>query len=295
MSLTNAQNYLNVANDASYTGLLLAFPATGSFTLSKILPTVTMKPSTLLQSSDVTGSLQLNIPLSYFTINSSTDSSGNLSTDFITFTADNLRTILNTNPDIPTIASSGRLSEIFLNYDNYVAAYFGNTNGFTLPYSLLISENINSYNANGYIDGFTTSAAERILTKNQIASLLNTNDLSGSLTIRNLTTLLRYVCTQNTFGNRTNTTTFTEGFKVGDLIYFTSGIQISLRTNITSNGINKISSTASSTSFNNIDNSFNILYDVTNTSGILMNYTFSNVGTSYLNLNVSIPLLLRIV
>lgn len=293
MSLKNSQN--NLAQNVPYTGVLLAFPATGTFTLTKSLPTVTMTPSTLLQSSDVSGSLQINVPVSYFNINSATDASGNLVNDSITFTSNNLKTIL--SDSLSSIASSGSLSSLFLHYDNYVAAYFGNTNAFTLPFSLLTQANINSYDINGYIDGFTTSAANRTLTNSQVISLLNSTDLSGSLTISNLTKLLTFVCAQDTFGNRggEGQLQFTAGFKAGDLIYFTSGIQIALKTEITSNGINKISTSAATNSFTAIDISFNTIYDVANTSGTLMNYTFSNTGTSRLDLQVSIPLLLRLV
>jgi hypothetical protein len=293
-SLVNLQQ--NFAQNQPYTGVLLAFPATGSFTLQKNLPTVTMTPSTILQSTDVSGSLQINVPLSYFSINSATDSSGNLVNDSITFTADNLKTVLSSS--LSSIASSGSLSSIFLNYDNYVATYFGNTNGFTLPFTLLTSANTNSYNANGYIDGFTTSAANRTLTNSQVISLLNSTDLSGSLTISNLTKLLTFVCSQDTFGNRGGggTQQFTSGFKAGDLIYFTSGIQIRLRTSITSNGINKLSTSAASASFNLIDSSFSSLYDISNSSGTVMDYQFTSSEVfNTLQLNVSIPLLLRLV
>jgi hypothetical protein len=293
MSFQNSQ--YNLPLTQAYNSILFAFPATGSFTLTKVLPTVTMDPSSLLQSIDVSGSLQFNIPLSYFNINSSTDESGNLVNDSITFTSENLKQIITTSSS--SIASSGSLSSIFLNYDNYVNAYFGNTSGFTLPFSLLNSSNTASYNNNGYIDGFSTSAADRILTNNQIITLLN-SDLSGSLTVGNLTKLLTFVCSKDTFNNRggAGASQFTGGFKAGDLIYFSNGIQINLRTNINNNGIAKIATTATIASFNAIDLSFSTGYDINNTSGSLMNYTFSNSNNNtYLTSNVSIPVLLRLV
>lgn len=280
----NSQNKL--AQNVAYTGVVLAFPASGSLTITKSLPAVTMSPSTILVSSDVSGSLQINVPLSYFIINSATGSNGKLTTDFIDFSANSIKTIINAN--ISSIASVGSLSNLFLTYDNYVASYFGNTNSFTLGFDL--SNNPTSYDTNGYIDGFTT-ASNRILTTSQVITLLS--DLSGSLKIDNLTSLLTYVCNENTFNNRTNDT-FSSGFKAGDLIYFKDGIQINLKTVINNNSIIKKQTSEATAIFNQLDVSFNTLYDVTNTSGNLVNYTFTNSNTE-LNLNVNIPLLLRLV
>lgn len=298
MSLQNTQNNLPV--NQAYNSILFAFPGTGSFSLSRVLPTVTMDPSSLLQAVDVSGSLQINVPLSYFTIDSATDSSGTLVTDYITFTSNHLKEILNTSSS--PIASIGSLSSLFLNYDNYVAAYFGYTNGFTLPFSLLNTSNglsgNNSYDANGYIDGITTSAANRNLTNDQVRTFLTSplTDISGTITVPNITKLLTFVCSRNTFNNRPQGMQFTAGFQAGDLIYITGGLIINLSTNISNNGISKFSTITANNGFSAIDNSFNTLYDVTNTSGKIMDYTFSsNIINTKLNLNVSIPLLLRLV
>lgn len=298
MSLQNTQ--YNLPLTQAYNSVLFAFPGSGSFSLSRALPTVTMDPSSLLQAVDVSGSLQINVPLSYFTINSATDSSGILVTDNITFTSTHLKEILSTTPS--PIASIGSLSNLFLNYDNYVAAYFGYTAGFTLPFTLLNTSNglsgNNSYDANGYIDGVTSSAANRNLTSDQVRTFLTSplTDLSGTITVPNITKLLTFVCSRNTFNNRNQGDTFTLGFKAGDLIYITGGLKINLNTNISNNGISKIATISTSTAFNAIDNSFSTLYDVTNTSGKIMDYTFSsNNINSNLNLSVSVPLLLRLI
>lgn len=291
MSLQNTQTNLPI--NQAYNSVLLAFPATGSFTLRRALPAITMNPSTILLSADVSGSLQINIPKSYFTLNSATDSSGNLVNNSISFTSSQLKEILSNN--VNAIASVGSLTSIFIHYENYVKAYFGNTTGFTLPYTLQGGTYDSSsqfiYNNN------VTTGQNPTLTPIQVSSILtNSTDLSGSLTISNLTSLLTFVCTQNTFDNRNNSEIFTNGFIEGDLIYFSSGIEVKLQTNINNNGILKISS--ASTSFNIIDNSFNTLHDVSNTTGKILDYQFSNsinnIGTSNLNLTVNVPLLLRI-
>ena len=290
MSLQNTQT--NLSSNQPYNTVLLAFPATGSFTLRRALPAVTMTPSTILQSVDVSGSLQLNVPVSLVSTGSiATDASGNLVVNSVTFTASTLITLLNNGQ--ATIASVGSLENLFVHYNNYVAAYFGNTGGFSLPFSLLTTANTSSYDGNGYINGLTTRSApfENKLTEANVVNLLTT-DLSGSLTINNLTSLLTFVCSQNTFQNRT-TETFTNGFKQGDLIYLSSGIAITLTTAITNNGIQKLAS--SSASFSIIDTSFNTLHDVSNSTAKILDYTFSSNGTSNLTLSVSVPLLLRLV
>lgn len=278
----------NLSNTTPYTGFLLAFPAVGTLTIAKTLAPITITPTTVLQNVDVSGSLQLNVSRTLFDINTATDGSGNLVQDSITITSTQLKNALyfsnaSPPPSSPSVASKGYMQNVFTNYDSYVNAYFGNTTGFNLPFTYTPT------NIYGYQDGFSTQP-NTTLTDDQIITLLQ--DLSGSITVSNLTKLLTFASTQNTFNNRQGLT-YQSGFQAGDLIYFQQGITLTLQTNISNNGVLKLASAQNS--FAAIDASYSTNFDVNAGVGVnLINYTFSNVSTTNLNLTVNIPLLLRL-
>jgi len=268
----NTQN--NLPTNTPYTGYLYAIPATGTLFYNQTLTPVTLTPTTLLGYVDVSGSLQLDLSASLLNgkFNPSTDSSGNLINNSITLTADEIYRN-------SAVASVGYMANIYTIYNNYVNTYFGNTTGFNLNFT---------FSPDPYSNGFTDS----VLTSSNVSTLIS--DLSGSITVNNLTSLLRYSVAQNTFNNRSSGVTFTNGFFRGDLIYMNAGVNIVLNTAINNNGIGL---TPILSSFYAIDSSFNS--SITNNSNVLFQYAANpspgNYTNTALKMSVTVPLLLRLV
>lgn len=247
-------------------GFIYVIPASGSLSIDQSLNNVKMYPVNDLSYADVSGSLQLNVGVGLFkidnTINSDTSQFVN---DSITVTAQNII------GNLISVQSVGYLADIYTNYNNYVNAYFGNTSGFSVSFTTDMSGAGKTYN-NGKVN--TT------LTPSNAAALLN--DLSGSITVSGLTELLRYICLVDPFKNRADYALYeyTNGFVVNDLIYFKSGINITLKTQIDNSGILIYSQNISS--FQAIENSFNTGAVVDASGNYLVTYTDTNLASTEL-------------
>jgi hypothetical protein len=244
----------NTLSDYKY-----VIPASGSLTINQYLNNVKMFPVNDLSYVDVSGSLQLNVDVGLFAINKSIDhATGNFINDYITITAQEIMQYL------IGVQSVGYLENIYTNYNNYVNAYFGNTSGFSVKFTTDMSGVGGKYN-----NGFTNN------TLDSTHAVLLLEEMKGSITINGLTELLRYVCLEDPFKNRPvyELYEYTNGFVENDLIYFKSGINITLNTQIDNSGIliysQNISSFQTIDDFHNkyaiIDSSGNYLETVTNT------------------------------
>jgi len=271
-----------MVNNTTYGGFLYAVPASGILTIDQTLQPVKMFPTNKLLYEDVSGSLQLNMNINAFNINNAIDNCGNLLQDSITLTANQIIS------NLINVQSVGYLANMYINYNNYVNAYFGNTTGFSITFTTNMPGG--SYN-NGFENSvFTIADAKNLL-----------QDLSGQITINYLTDLLKYVCLEDPFHNRLNygLYEFTNGFVQGDLIYLKSGLTITLTTHIDNSGIVIYSQNIES--FQKIDTSFNSL-SITDSSGnSLINYnsafdtTFNSnppcYNNTFLEFSINIPVL----
>lgn len=239
------------------TGFKYVIPATGVLTIDQDLSAVHMSPINDLSYVDVSGSLQVNVNKNLFAINNSIDNSGNFTTDSITVTAQNILSNLISVQDV------GYLSTMYQNYNNYVNAYFGNTTGFSVTFTT----DMNS--STGYNNGFENGA----FTKTDAFKLMQ-DHLTGQITLSGLTELLRYICLEDPFKNRNNygLYEYLNGFVANDLVYFKSGVTITLHTEIDNSGILIYSQNIQS--FQAIDNSFNKAV-ITDSSGNVLE-TLSN-------------------
>jgi hypothetical protein len=127
---------------------------------------------------------------------------------------------------------------LYSDYKNYVSSYFGFDGGFSSLFTAASEFNIDTTNV------FDGASFVRLLngeTINATGSYIT--DLSGSITVGNLTKLLRYAVDSNCFGNRTpdvdpsgtsvdpsynSNYGVEDGFIAGDLIWVPSGTTITL-------------------------------------------------------------------
>lgn len=146
------------------------------------------------------------------------------STDNISINAAELLSLVKTD----NILSMGSLSTLYSDFNYTVLEYFGAPYGFSSLFSGEEHYNIN----NGVFDA---SALVHIInggTFNFAGSYVS--DLSGSITIQNLTEVMNNVCSRNPFNNRPidKARTYADGFIANDLIYATDGISITLSVDV---------------------------------------------------------------
>lgn len=145
-------------------------------------------------------------------------------TDTISITSAELLSLVKTD----NILSMGSLSTLYSDFNYTVLEYFGAPYGFSSLFSGEEHYNIN----NGVFDA---SALVHIInggTFNFAGSYVS--DLSGTITIQNLTEVINNVCSRNPFNNRPieKERTYADGFIANDLIYATDGISITLSVDV---------------------------------------------------------------
>lgn len=144
--------------------------------------------------------------------------------DDIEITSKDLIKIISTG----NILSMGSLSTLYSDFNYTILEYFGAPYGFS---SFFAGEE--HYNINDGV--FDASALIHLInggTFNFAGEYVS--DLSGSITIHNVTDNIKKACTNNPFVNRPveKNYTYKDGFIERDLIYITEGISITLSVNI---------------------------------------------------------------
>jgi photosystem II stability/assembly factor-like uncharacterized protein len=179
------------------------------------------------------------------------------STDTISIDAAELLRLVKTD----NIISMGSLSTLYSDFNYTVLEYFGAPYGFS---SLFSGEE--HYNINDGV--FDASALVHIInggTFNFAGSYVS--DLSGTITIQNLTEVINNVCSRNPFNNRPieKERTYADGFIANDLIYATDGISITLSVDIEAEPYTPIYNVgpANLTEVNNIYHTLNYTDDLT--------------------------------
>ena len=217
-------NTLNHTNNV-YHGEAFAFQGTGGFNITQGFNSIVRLPETQINIFDTTGSLQIALPAGVFNAKLGLikeartasggflfdveDSCGNyydnsnnvFTTDSITITSNEFKMNI---PSTASIVSVGKLSTIYSDFANYVASYFN----LAIPSSPstgfeTLFQNAFNFNPNNGV--FDASALYQIIQGNGIIDVSNhsgINQLSGSITLSNITKLLRYAVDANPFGNR---------------------------------------------------------------------------------------------
>jgi hypothetical protein len=225
----NATNHATAATAIADVSLN-ALSGTGSFAVEQRFADISLNEQSATVYIDATGAVQIKIPVAYFndqlTYQSATD---DYAVDSVTISAEYLDGIAHT-----AVLSVGRLSTLNSDFAAFVNTYFGVTGGFESLYAE---------------ESFASTKAAEVFGPEQFVALIDgavavnattnaeTSALSGTVTVSNVSQLLRYAVDGNVFANRTpggavgETTDWglKNKFVAGDLIWCPSGIAITLK------------------------------------------------------------------
>lgn len=267
-SLPNSIN--NINNTSFYATTVYAYNASGGFQMERFFDP-SFREFDIIPRFDVTDSVQvlfdvavLNAKLGLYKnatndalVSSSFEKVEDVFTaangseiSEITITSTDFKSGLNVNGK--QVISVGKFASLYSDFKKYVSSYFGFDGGYSSLFAAASEFNIDTKNV------FNGASFVRLLngeSKNANGSYIN--DLSGNITISNITKLLRFAVDSNCFGNRTPGTSdasgyyvdgsgtaidpsynsnygVEDGFMAGDLIWVPSGTTITLKLNIDS-------------------------------------------------------------
>ncbi len=246
------------SNTAVLTTSVYAIPATGGYTMARSFDNIKFRAGDAIARYDVTQAVQILFDVATFNsklgLLKDASNANILSTTFepiddrfensgvevssITLSAANFTTgMLSKN-----VLSVGRYASLYSDFSTYVKAYFGYDGGFSSLFAAASEFAIDSTNS------FTAASFVRLLTAEAVdISGRKISDLSGSITVSNITKLLRYAVDTNCFGNRTPSVDPSgtsvdpsynsnygvgDGFIEGDLIWIPDGTTIVLNVGI---------------------------------------------------------------
>ena len=241
-------------NDASavgaYTTTVYAFGATDGFVMERQFADIELRPADAIQRFDAINSVQVTVDASVFNAKLGTFDTvddcfkiDDEEVDEITFTSDNFRTAL---ASVEDVISVGSLSSLYSDFKSYVGTYFGFNGGFETLFAAATEFTIDEddlFEADSLVALINGEAAS------EDPATPYTKVMTGSITISNITKLLRYAVDSNCFGNRvpagtdpTDETNFgvNNGFLANDLIWVPTGIEVTLKLAIDAESFNPI-------------------------------------------------------
>jgi len=306
--------------NTTYTGSVYALGATGGFVMERGFDDIKLAAASEPVNVDVTNSVQVLMDVATFNaklglvknsantavVTSSFDEVNDYFTkqdgtelNEISLSATEFK---NGIAKSAQVISVGKYSTLYSGFQAYVATYFGFDGGFS---SLFTAASEFAIDTDNHFDG---ASFRRLLTgEAEDAAGSYISDLSGSITISNITQLLRYAVNANTFGNRTpiadlaqNTTGdavdpndknnygVEDGFVAGDLIWVPAGTTVTLKLKIdtesfaplNNQGVSNASATAQSQSTTFTSTNFTMSTDAT---------------TELIKRTVTAPLLIKLV
>jgi hypothetical protein len=245
MTLTEGINAAPVDNVVL--GEVFAFSATGGYTMAAGFATITTLEQTTVSKFDVTDALQVTIAASVLndklvlasydaTLQTFADSATFVaSTASISLSAAEFQTALVAKENIVSV---GAYASMYANFKTYVTTYFGVPGGFASLFNqatLFTLTGTDQENLYDLLKPLTPEAIIETPTGDDVSGNY-VNDLTGSITIDDITKLLRYAVDFNAFGNRAPGAPDSDspnigvanGFLAGDLIYVAAGTQITL-------------------------------------------------------------------
>lgn len=257
--------------DSTYSGNVYALGATGGFTMERGFDDIKLAPSSVPVNVDVTNSIQVLMDVATFNAklgliknaaNTAVETSsfdevndyfkvGGVEKSTISLSAAELITGISKSAQVIAV---GKYSTLYSSFQSYVATYFGFDGGFSSLFTAASEFAIDGSN------NFTGASFKRLLNGETKAVAGNyISDLSGSITISNITQLLRYAVNANIFGNRTpiadlaqnasgtavdpvdkNNYGVEDGFIAGDLIWVPAGTTVTLVLKIDSESFNPL-------------------------------------------------------
>ena len=290
-----------------YTGVYYTIFATGGYTMEQQFSTIKIVQQTPLTRYDVTNALQVRYDVRDFNKKLGLikdagnryvlDSSFNTNTNrFVndTITINAFEFVQNMTAE--RVISLGTYSTLYSDFMYYVNTYFGYAGGFSSIFASLSQIDINAgvFDANAFINIINGHSID--------ASGSYIKDLTGSITIYNVNSLLSYIVDGNQFANRdpvngTNSSDpsnpsnygLNDGFMAGDIIYVPTGTTIKLQLLIDPENYNPINNQGPSnaSTINNISNFVQKYGD--------SSYTESTSATlTNINRTLTAPLLIKL-
>ena len=287
--LTDAPN--DPAAVGVYATTVYAFGATDGFVMERQFEDIALRAADAIQRFDVTNAVQVTVAASVLNAKLGTfDTADDCfkiddeEVSEITFTSDDFRTALASTEDVISV---GSLSTLYSDFKSYVGTYFGFNGGFETLFAAateFVIDEDDKFEADSLVALIGGEAA------GEEPATPYTKIMTGSITISNITKLLRYAVDSNCFGNRvpsgtdvTDATNFgvNDGFLANDLIWVPTGIEVTLKLAIDAESFNPI---------NNRGPSY--VQDTTIANG---NFTSNTTATTTLITRVvKAPLLIRL-
>ena len=246
--LTDAPN--DAAAVGPYTTTVYAFGATQGFVMERQFEDIALRPADAIQRFDAINSVQVTVAASVLNAKLGTfDTADDCfkiddeEVSEITFTSDDFRTALASTEDVISV---GSLSTLYSDFKTYVGTYFGFNGGFETLFAAateFVIDEDDKFEADSLVALINGEAA------GEEPATPYTKIMTGSITISNITKLLRYAVDSNCFGNRvpsgtdpTDETNFgvNNGFLANDLIWVPTGIQVTLKLAIDAESFNPI-------------------------------------------------------
>jgi hypothetical protein len=287
--LTYAPN--NAAADGVYATTVYAFGATDGFVMERQFDDITLRPADTISRFDVTNAVQVKVDASvlndklgtFDTVDDCFKIAG-VEVDAITFTSDNFRTALASTDDVISV---GSLSTLYSDFKTYVGSYFGFNGGFETLFAAASEFTIDGddlFEANSLVALITGEA------EGADPATPYTKVMTGSITISNITKLLRFAVDSNCFGNRVpsgdalgDETNFgvNNGFLANDLIWVPAGITVTLKLAIDAESFNPINNRGP-----------NYVQNTDSTQGNFESHTTAT--TTLITREVKVPMLIRL-
>ncbi len=265
MAITDV-NTTFASNTAS--GTVYAMTGTGTFTMTRKFADIPLETTSTgdISSRDTSTAIQINIPATSINAlmgtlntdgllalyNSETgifSDGGNISSDTLTINGTNLAGWLTSSTQI---INTGKYSKLYSGFKSFVTSYFGLAGNFASLYdnSGRLSFTDGTYTSTdtiptgGEVGDLTPDGLFKIMTAALPATTTagggggTQTAMSGSITISNISRLLRFAVDTNVFNNRAPVAAsgavaevnygVGNGFVAGDLIYIASGAQATL-------------------------------------------------------------------
>jgi hypothetical protein len=250
--LTDAPN--DPAAVGPYATTVYAFGATDGFVMERQFDDIALRPADAISRYDVTNAVQVKVDASvlnaklgtYDTVDDCFKTDDEEVSE-ITFTSDDFRTALASTDDVISV---GSLSTLYSDFKTYVGTYFGFNGGFETLFAAateFVIDDDDLFEADSLVALIGGDAGEDPATP-------YTKIMTGSITISNITKLLRYAVDSNCFGNRVPASTagtsgdptdannfgVNDGFLANDLIWVPAGITVTLKLAIDAESFNPI-------------------------------------------------------
>ena len=288
---------------------MYTFSANGGFVMQRGFEDIKLREETPVETYDVTDSVQILFDVATFNaklglIKNPTNTSVIISqfnavTDQFEADSEPIDSITISSTEFKTglvkaqqIISVGRYSSLYSDFKNYVSSYFGFDGGFS---SLFVAASEFSIDNDNHFDSASMLSLLTGATSDGSGAYIS--DLSGSITVVNVTKSLRHAVNTNCFGNRSPTTGGTavdpanisnygvaDGFVAGDLVWVNAGTMVKLNLNIDTEGFNPVNNVGPQNSLTQITNY---------SSGNFSRQTTAT--TTNINRTVRAPLLLKLV